>query len=253
MSRTKILVGEQFAAFARMGPVLTPADLRSGSEAAAEASQILVGLGMARGEVFEAIAESDVDVTRFNFEQLDDVAPLAVTHKRRVQNVLISRPRRIAEKTYLMRLLLDGQMDRLLDHVTGHHVSGMVLVEAARQAAIATGEMEYEIANRPEPQGFVWTNATLRFDRFTFPVPTQISVEIKEDSASTELRRICGATVTFTQGRKCVSVMDMGYELRPMKVLSALEEQSARRLLKTLCPDANERTPAAAVPVDHAS
>lgn len=228
-----ILVGDQFSAFAKLGRGLTPSDVRHGDMPMDGCVEI--GLGLDRQELSTLLSERVNALKNMDVTGLDDVASLEITHKRHLSNVLITVPRKLASRQYTAQLVLGGQMDRLLDHVSGYHVSGMILVEAGRQVAIATGELEYELGRQNTTQAFIWTSADIRFERFLFPVATDIQVTIQESSESSEKQRICTALVSFHQAGKRVSAMELGYEIRAKAWLAEIEEHSARRVLSVVC------------------
>ncbi|MFC7617738.1 AfsA-related hotdog domain-containing protein [Actinokineospora soli] len=56
-----------------------------------------------------------------------------LVHKRSPENVMLADARRRGPLRLAARLCLSDMNEMILDHVTGQHVAGMVLIEAARQ------------------------------------------------------------------------------------------------------------------------
>lgn len=234
MSNRIVVVGDHFAKFANHPSVMTLTEFRSGKRALT-GERLLIGQGMSHIEVQQFGILQSRDDHAATIERRDDLATLELTHKRDVRNVLITLPRKTDHATYVVELALNDEMDRLIDHVTGAHIGGIVLLEAGRQATIATGEIEYQLASRPEPWGFVWTGCQVRFSQFVFPVPTQIRVTIVEDADSTATRPKCTAKISFEQASKTIAELAINYELLPQRTLETLESRAAKRLIQSLC------------------
>lgn len=231
-----ILVGEQFSEFGNKDKVLTLPTLRCALEQN-NVSEIILGQGLAYEEVKqlgELLQEQKIPI---DYVSGDELAPLSLTHKRCLSNVLITTPRSMGEHCYTAALALNDKMDRLLDHVTGTHLNGMVLIEAGRQLTIATGELEFNLAAQDHPWGFVWTGMDIGFSRYAFPVPTNIQLRIGERPGSTTERPKCTAMITFIQADKEVCSAAIHYDLLPMRTLRILESKAASQLLQSLTQD----------------
>lgn len=103
-------------------------------------------------------------------------ADRAKTHRDDGFNILISPPRENGAgpgSEFLFDLVLDETEDRLADHVTGRHVSGMVLLEAGRQAAAYALETVH--ADKSASFAATWAGAEVGFSSFAFPLPTKIN------------------------------------------------------------------------------
>ncbi|GEM_PF-2787190 len=235
MSRRIVLVGDQFAEFARNTSVVTLTDFRKRIRSGLVTGRVIIGQGMSYQHIQELYEERGTNGDRLSFEARDKLALLAITHKHDVRNVLITHPRRLEKRVYVTELALNDESDRLSDHVTGVHVGGMVLLEAGRQAAIATGEIEYEVSSKAEPMGFVWSGCRVSFNRFTFPVPTMIRVTIVEDESSSSEKPKCTAKLIFEQASKPICEMEMDYELLPKRTLELIEVRAAKRVVESLC------------------
>ena len=232
------LVGDQYGDFAANPHVMKESDFRQ--RMAANDSDltrlcVVVGQGMRNEEAVALHRESQA--TPVTVLPVAEAAPLAVTHKRDTRNILISTPRKIGPLTYAMELVLDDSMDRLSDHVTGQHIGGMLLIEAARQAVIATVEAEY-LASRAERFGFLWNSLHVDFMRFAFPLPTSMQVTLREEQAEDRPQVTHVVVVEFTQGGHPVAKTELRIVLAEQRTLTVLETRAARRAIeatKTLC------------------
>ena len=240
------LVGDAYERFAQNPNVMTLRDLRervASSDARLADVRVVVGQGM-RHE--DAACPCDPEAARragIELEGAEPPAPLSITHKRDPASVLVSSPTKLRPHTYAVDLLLNDRLDRLVDHVTGQHVSGMVLLEAARQAGIACVELEY-LAGRPEPHGFVWNGMRVNFTRFVFPLPTRINVSFRELPAEGRSQPKYVADMEISQGGQCVCELEMSFGLLPTSVLDSLEVKAARRALESSRELATEEAPA---------
>ncbi|GAB1262276.1 AfsA-related hotdog domain-containing protein [Aurantivibrio plasticivorans] len=99
-----------------------------------------------------------------------------VVHKRRSDNSLITPILKVGDK-YMCDLVVPKGNDMVADHVTGEHISGMVLIEAARQMSMAVidsrfddGRKRYQIINE----------LTADFTTFVHPFETRMVMHFDE-------------------------------------------------------------------------
>ncbi|WP_027148170.1 AfsA-related hotdog domain-containing protein [Methylobacter tundripaludum] len=228
MSKKMILVGDQFKEFANEESVLTLTHFRSAYQQDKNInSRIVVGQGLSHDEV------NHWRNSGLNVEAPSNPASLKVTHKHHLDHVMISEPKKGEAFNYQMDLMLNDETDRLLDHITSLHVSGMVLIEAARQASIACTEIEYDFLNREKPSGYTWTNMNVRFSQFIFPVPTRIELEIVERE-NNEKRFTLSSKVNFIQGDNAVCDMEMMFDVLPLKLINQIERRSSAKIIRNL-------------------
>ena len=105
----------------------------------------IIGQGLSLSEYHQVL---DV-CAKQNIELLDIVnysnsASLITTHKHNHENVLISKPNKLEENIYLSELIVFQNNELIIDHQTGLHVQGMVLIEAIRQMFIAVVEKFFQ-------------------------------------------------------------------------------------------------------------
>ncbi|MHA6494892.1 AfsA-related hotdog domain-containing protein [Pseudomonas borbori] len=107
----------------------------------------------------------------------------AHAHKHQQQNSMISMPRRLTHNSYEVDVLLDERCAEMSDHITGQHIQGMVLTEAARQTFLAVSE-EFYLQNEPHSSYFVINTMDTEYLRFVFPLPMTILYEVLEHKVS---------------------------------------------------------------------
>ncbi|MGW5877689.1 AfsA-related hotdog domain-containing protein [Nocardiopsis terrae] len=103
-----------------------------------------------------------------------DPARRAEAHKHREQNVLIADLGRRDDQLFQAALLLNADNELLLDHQTGQHVQGMVVVEAARQMFLAVTERYYTHRWPGRRYYFVIDSISTTFENFLFPLDAEI-------------------------------------------------------------------------------
>ncbi|MNP31136.1 A-factor biosynthesis hotdog domain protein [compost metagenome] len=113
-----------------------------------------------------------------------------LSRKYRPENVLISIPERTDDGIYTASLLLHAQNELLLDHLTGQHVQGMVLLEACRQMLLAVTERFHLDEYEPPKRYFVLNEMNVRYTAFAFPLP--LSPPRYEAAAYRSRRCACG-------------------------------------------------------------
>jgi hypothetical protein len=224
------LVGDQYDHFATNDHVITQSRLLERIAYGPEVGglRIVLGQGLGTGDDIDLQANTQGGI---RLESLDSLATLALTHKRAQRHVLVTSPRRVGPQAYEMALAVDDVNDRLVDHVTGQHVSGMVLIEAARQASIATAELEYLI-DAPEPCGFVWNGLRINFSRFAFPLPAGIRVKLRKDVANDRAQPRYVSEVEIHQAAQSVCEMEMTFGILRSSTFLALEAKAARRAIE---------------------
>jgi hypothetical protein len=193
--RRVLVVGDKFAAFSQQKDgVVTLADLE-GLIWSAECScpeEIVLGQGIEYSRltaIINAISgQSGRDPVRvLNLEQvLDQNNPhhQRTVHKSLRSNVLISQPRRTDENEFCSWLSIQDSSELLADHVTGQHIQGMVLTEAARQMMLSVSEVHLLPADKKGKCYFVLNELHSDFSKFGFPLPTTLTFTVSSFAMS---------------------------------------------------------------------
>ncbi|MEV8117431.1 AfsA-related hotdog domain-containing protein [Streptomyces xiamenensis] len=153
-----------------------------------------------------------------------------IVHKRSADNVLLAGLRRTGDRTYTAGIRVHGDNELLLDHQTGEHVQGMVIVEAARQLFL--GVFEHGYRDRWPLTSFyiVWNSVRLDFAGFLFPLPAQISGTVREISLERPGQQLEFALHTeLSQGGRPVAAGEIGFSALPTDRIAAIERRKAAR------------------------
>lgn len=156
------------------------------------------------------------------------VASRRHVHKSAPQNVLITVPERKNDVCFISSLIIDARNELLLDHVSGQHVQGMVLMEACRQMFLAVTEEHLFDESTPMKTYFVINSMGMSFKAFVFPVDAQVvfnqeKIERKEDS-----RILVDATIDIVQSNVICATSEVSYSVFDASRLSAKELQLAQ-------------------------
>jgi hypothetical protein len=162
-------------------------------------------------------------------------ASRALTHKHEPVNVLISEPTAAGDGSYVSRLTIDERCADMSDHLTGVHVPGMVVAEAARQMMIAVNE-RFHLPHRPVGAlRFVTHSMEARYEEFLAPMEAQIRC------VPITLRRVGKAgmrttcEVIFHQGQKQAATVRFDCSVIDSVYLEREEFARVERLADALC------------------
>jgi len=197
MEKMIIVVGDDFEQFADNNSVVTLKDFKRSTDIDTDNVSVVPGLGLSSSE-FRKIS---------NTSAIEVLQPAANTHKSELDNVMVTQPAKTSSHGYEVGFILNNARDRLLDHITGMHVSGMVLIEAARQASIACTEIEFKLTGPDSNSSFMWTGMSANFTKFAFPVPTRIQLVLKTLSTESANRKSLESHVSFFQGKTEIADM----------------------------------------------
>src|SRR5579885_2952184 len=145
-----LVVGDRFWQFAVDRKAITVSYLRgllnsARSELPARRMVMKLGQGVSDEDRMELLtmAQQAPQASRFDFSSWSSISSRAssqVSHKLRAQNILLSEATKRDDGTYEMDLMLDDRCELMMDHQTGRHLAGVVLIEAVRQALLVVTE-----------------------------------------------------------------------------------------------------------------
>tara|TARA_R110002072_G_scaffold238329_1_gene395690 strand:- start:26467 stop:27210 length:744 start_codon:yes stop_codon:yes gene_type:complete len=239
MSRRTLIVGDQFSEFCTEDSTITLCQFQNRVDSNdVDGQEFIVGQGIKHDEV--ARLSEPVDNQGHSIIPRQPLAQMALTHKHEEKNVLISEPVKQHARLFTLEMMLNDESDRLVDHVTGKHIGGMVLVEAARQASIACSEIALEIDTKEVKQGFIWKSMNVEFKRFVFPAPTDIKVEIIIHEDSTDDKTVMSTVVTFIQNAKELCTITNDFDVTASSFISKVESRSAEKLILDMTSSIDE-------------
>jgi hypothetical protein len=154
-------------------------------------------------------------------------------HKHKVENNMLSQIVKLTDDRYVCQLLLDNDSVLLSDHITGEHLQGMVLQEAARQMMLATTE-RFCIAK--EHQGkmyFVLNELSTCFHAFTFPLSVEMELRFVDKVAKPKGGLKANIVVSFSQNGALVTEVLIQYAVYQKAFLILKERNLSAEALVT--------------------
>jgi hypothetical protein len=210
------VVGDKFKNFSENPKVISISALEilvnSINEKIETSEQYLIyvgqGISTERLKILDAkIAQANIEnIIQLKTPEYYEKADSNLTHKHKIENIMISDPMRQDADHYISVLMLDDNCAEMSDHVTGQHIQGMVLVEAARQMTLAVTEKYFLDENSRRKIDFVTNHLETNFHNFVFPLDVKIDYEIKKIRGLAGNQRF-DVIAKFIQNKKiCVEV-----------------------------------------------
>ena len=109
----------------------------------------------------------------------DLLIPSQETHKKKSENILISSPEKLSDGKFRASLIVNPHCAELSDHNSGHHIDGMIVIEAARQAAIAISEKYHLLDHAGKNYSFIFKDLAVHFDHYLFPSEVELQVSMQ--------------------------------------------------------------------------
>lgn len=236
-----VVVADRFASFADGEQVFTMSQLMALLRAGATTGLgrqcvILPGQGIERADA-EALESSGAilqTATGRGALSGDGAVPPATVHKSRPENVLISAFTTSSAANCSAALRIHRDNELVMDHLTGQHVSGMVVIEAMRQICIA----QFETTYRPEFAQIdyrgIWRGMKLSFDGFLFALPASVDCEIVEADLRKAANLRFRAVTSVRQCGELVASAEIDYSMIRHDRLRVLESRRAARATRAL-------------------
>ncbi|HEV2635150.1 MAG TPA: AfsA-related hotdog domain-containing protein [Actinocrinis sp.] len=177
------VVGDCFATFAAEGRAATISGLTTvlregGFDDLAEPVRVEIGQGVDDISLAEAVAAIEQrglpDRLLLRCDDLPTPVETRVVHKRNPRNVLLAGFERTGVDEFEAALRISPDNELLLDHMTGLHIQGMVLIEAARQMFLAVCELHYTRRWPEHDYAFLLTSVNTAFHSIVFPLPARL-------------------------------------------------------------------------------
>ena len=195
---------------------------------------LTLGQGVSDEDVAELLAMSRhaPHAHRFDFSRWK-VRPIRassyVSHKLRAENILLSESCRLADTRFSMELMLDDHCELMIDHQTGRHLSGVVLIEAVRQSLLVVTEGHY-LPRDGKKHDFTFHDLSVKFHRYCFPFATQLDYTVRElETRGNRHRFIVDVCVRQCDEVVLSAVANMTAHVSPL--LSKIEGEQATRSL----------------------
>lgn len=234
--RDVVVVADRFAQFARGDRVLTVSGLLALLDAGGPrlpdchwVVHLGQGVDATDGDLLETACEKSEAAVRLadpdSFRQ--PLEPPVVVHKDRPENVLLAGVHSPEPTHCRAELRIHRDNELVLDHHTGEHVQGIVIIEAMRQICIAQFETAIRPGLAPAAYAGVWKRIDLSFEDFLFPLPATVESLIVESDLSRESNLKFRATTAVRQQGRTVATAGIEYSMIVQARVDTLERRKA--------------------------
>lgn len=170
----------------------------------------------------------------FDFQEIDRYHKKASrlhTHKFNNKNILISDPIQINENDYTAWLQIDDRCIDISDHLTGQHIQGMVLIEAARQMVNSVTE-KYLIDRTEEKHRFIADKIQSVFHSFVFPMESLLTLRVRKQKKGFGVNSAFEVGVLFQQFNRITTEINFNYSVLDENYISAKENDQKSAVLE---------------------
>jgi hypothetical protein len=236
-----VVVADRFAPFADGERVLTISDLlmRVSMEPSSEPRRpwtVHVGQGIESADwrVLESACQDNA-AARMAVREAPLGARLApaVVHKLRPENVLLADVRHLTTGYSAAELRIHCDNELIIDHRTGEHVQGMVIVEAMRQICIAQFETDYRRDLPAFEYAGVWKRINLSFQDFLFALPATVAADVTFADLSRPTNLKFRVRTSICQNGSEVASAEIEYSMIKQERFANLEHAKATRASQT--------------------
>jgi hypothetical protein len=235
-SRTVIVVGVRFKGFSSEHPdVMTISqileELQTGMHGT-EGDTIRLrpgqGLTAADWERLQAVVDRVGVAHRMHLDPFAS-EPLGTeeVHKRLPSNALIAGLHSTEPGVFRAAMRIHNDNELLLDHQTGQHVQGMVVVEAARQMFLAVTERYYVAPERRGGYYFVINSMKTTFENFLFPLAAEIEYRVTEAAVGDPTRLAFAAEIGVHQGGRRCALTEVSFTAFESELIEGKEHRRA--------------------------
>ncbi len=243
LNKTLLIVSDKFHSFSNKNDVITISDLFNllSSDTvlfpAPSKIRLVAGQGLNEKQLQEIIKLSTSNKNKVNFDStllhyVPKRASKQLTHKHQTENILVSEPLQVNANEFSMDVLIDENCEMMRDHQTGLHIQGMLLVEAARQAYLATMEKFY-ITDGPTKNYFIFNELNVEYNRFAFPLPSSISLSHTKTDFSNSKRQHTETSIKLLQCGEVSASVKMDVTIMPDIRVSNMENRLAKQTLNS--------------------
>lgn len=198
--------------------------------------QFVLGQGVSSERINKVVKDTEslrnmgADIT---FSDLNKSGKMLV-HKHNPANSMISIPRKISSSNYEANVYIDDRCDELHDHVTGQHISGMLIVESCRQMFLAVTEQFYLKPFEKEFY-FVIRSVATEYKKFIFPLDIKIDYRVVEfESIKPGVLRFFVSMDVIQSGEVCATVA-YKFSTYDALLIEEKEAKAAEQIIKQAC------------------
>lgn len=167
-------------------------------------------------------------------EKISHRADLCFVHKHKAKNVQITTPQKIDHNIFSASLVTDENCELLDDHVSGIHVQGFTLIEAARQMHMAVTEL-YDLNEYQRGKySYALNLLQSRFTSLLFPTAVDIKLTLRNSWDEKRESLTMHAKVEFSQMGQVGCEVTCEATGMPSEKFKTLERIRAVRLTRSL-------------------
>lgn len=231
-----VLVGNKFKNFAKNNKkAITVEELEklSYSEGLNSKNNILIGQGVTRLDLYR-IQHINKGINFINAEYLSDQIDLKQkksVHKERYENILISKPIKLSDESYICKMIMHNENELINDHMTGQHIQGIVITEAARQMMLSVSELFLLNSSEKGKLYFVLHEVNSKYLNFAFPVETTLYLKVIESERNTKGILRCEVEISLYQQETNLGSVSISYSAYNNNLISRRENTLAAKSL----------------------
>lgn len=154
-----------------------------------------------------------------------------LVHKHKPENIMITKPNMIGGDTFTSFLCIDENCAEMSDHVTGKHIQGMVLIEAARQMMLSVTETYFLSENEKNNSYFVLNYVNTTLNQFTFPLDIGLHYYVNQSERSSKGILKSTVTISIIQNEKKAGSVEISFSVYDKGFISEKESQMASKVL----------------------
>ncbi len=227
------IIGDRFVNFSQYENLFTVSQfLESCEKREFKANQIIVGQGInktALETIQNRINKTSSGRKILLKERVTKKINMDLVHKLKPDNILITHPEwfRLGNETFFTAsLIIDENCAEMADHVTGQHIQGCLLTEAARQLGIAVLEI-YMFNREPDSYYYETKKIVTEFHSFLFPLEVDMLMSFKAKNGKN--KEITAMVRFFQMGRIGCEVQLVGVALPKKFADRTGQERNSRR------------------------
>ena len=227
MSEKIYIVGDSFSAMTNFPEISTYSEFINQDNLHSAGKTVYACQGIDEDKLLK-LKEYNLNIV----EKITKRVGTEIVHKHKKANVLITEPVKHSDTTYEAFLIINENCAEMSDHVTGKHLQGLLLIEAARQMFMAVTEL-YDLSEEQRGSySYVLSNLDISFSAFLFPFDVSIKLEVLDKNWNkTAINK--SVVIKFQQsGITGCKIKASGMGI-PTKVLKYMEEVKADDMHKT--------------------
>ncbi|NTX26968.1 hypothetical protein HT746_07445 [Burkholderia pyrrocinia] len=150
-------------------------------------------------------------------------------HKHKSRNIVVSLAEQVTDCEFLMDLYFDGDNEFFDDHMSGQHIQGMGITEAARQAFLAVTEQFFLPSKKRHY--FVIHRMETEFKAFVFPIDACARYFVLSEKRNDKGNVTIEARIEIWQAQALCAVCMVSFTAFDVSWISGREHAAATSML----------------------